>query len=239
MKFLFTRYANIKKKCCVDRAVATQVLCQRTITPKKGNLLSIATKVAIQINCKLGGAAWKVEMPLTGLMTVGFDVSHDTKDRSKSYGALVACMDMREGVNYFSAVSAHRNGEELSNDLCLNMTKALQEFRHTSNGALPKKIIVYRDGVGEGQTQYVLEYEVALLREKLDAIYKSVGDTSYNLCFVVVSKRINARFFLGNFNPPPGTVVDDVVTLPERLVFGPGLWFVVMLIESDTCLLQI
>lgn len=210
------RYSNIKKKCCVDRAVATQVLCQRTITPKKGSVLSIATKVAIQINCKLGGAAWKVDMPLSGLMTVGFDVSHDTSDRSKSYGALVACMDITKGMNYFSAVSAHRNGEELSNDLCLNMTKALQEYRHTSGGALPKKICVYRDGVGEGQTQYVLEYEVALLREKLDAIYLSAGSETCKLCFIVVSKRINARFFNGRDNPPPGTVVDDVVTLPER-----------------------
>lgn len=215
-KLHFPRYSNIKKKCCVDRAVATQVVCQRTITPKKGSVLSIATKVAIQINCKLGGAAWKVDMPLNGLMTVGFDVSHDTTDRSKSYGALVACMDMMQGVNYFSAVSAHRNGEELSNDLCLNMTKALQEYRHTSNGALPKKICIYRDGVGEGQTQYVLEYEVKLLREKLDAIYQSAGSETCKLCFIVVSKRINARFFYGRDNPPPGTVIDDVVTLPER-----------------------
>lgn len=180
-------------------------------------MLSVATKVAIQINCKLGGAAWKVDMPLSGVMTVGFDVSHDTSDRSKSYGALVACMDLTKGVNYFSAVSAHRNGEELSNDMCLNVTKALQEYRHTSGGALPKKILVYRDGVGEGQTQYVLEYEVAQLKEKLEAIYASSGTgEQYKLCFVIVSKRINARLFDGRMNPKPGTVVDDVITLPER-----------------------
>lgn len=45
------RYSNIKKKCCVDRPIATQVLVGRTITPKGGNprgLMSIATKVVIQ-----------------------------------------------------------------------------------------------------------------------------------------------------------------------------------------------
>ena len=43
------------------------------------------------------------------------------------------------------------------------------------------------------------------------------------LTFIVVSKRISARFFqpVQNRvqNPPSGTVVDDVVTLPERYDF--------------------
>jgi len=41
------------------------------------------------------------------------------------------------------------------------------------------------------------------------------------LIFIVVNKRVNVRFFReegGNnlINPPPGTVVDSHVTLPER-----------------------
>lgn len=63
------RYSNIKKKCCVQHPVPTQVICQRTITPKGGNmrgLMSIATKVAIQMNCKLGGLAWMIDMPIKG-----------------------------------------------------------------------------------------------------------------------------------------------------------------------------
>lgn len=57
------RYSTIKRKCCIDRPIATQVICHRTIIPKHGNpgsLMSIGTKVAIQINCKLGGAPWAV-----------------------------------------------------------------------------------------------------------------------------------------------------------------------------------
>ncbi len=41
--------------------------------------------------------------------------------------------------------------------------------------------------------------------------------------YVVVSKRINTRFFRVNGgppgNPPSGSIVDDVVTLPERYDF--------------------
>lgn len=44
-------------------------------------------------------------------------------------------------------------------------------------------------------------------------IYKN-GDL--RMAFVVVSKRITTRIFTKDGNPPPGTVVDDVITYPER-----------------------
>lgn len=211
------RYSNIKKKCCVERPVATQVMCAKTITPKNPRgLMSVATKVVIQMNSKLGGAPWMIDLPVSGLMTIGFDVCHDTRDKDKSYGAMVATMDLKVSCRYFSAVSAHRNGEELSNEFSLNVTKALKEYRATHKN-LPTRILVYRDGVGEGQTQYVYEHEIKLLRETLEEIYRSAGVVGgYKLAFIVVSKRIDTKFFKGTQNPPPGTVVDDVVTMPER-----------------------
>lgn len=73
------RYSVIKKKCCVDRPVPSQVVVKKNLI--KG--LSVATKIAIQINCKLGGVPWCVEIPLSGLMVVGFDVCHDTSRRGQ------------------------------------------------------------------------------------------------------------------------------------------------------------
>jgi aubergine-like protein len=73
------RYSVIKKRTCVDRAVPTQVVLTKTITPKQGagmgGVMSVATKVVLQLNCKLGGAPWMVKLPISGLMTIGFDVS--------------------------------------------------------------------------------------------------------------------------------------------------------------------
>lgn len=213
------RYSNIKKKCCVERPVPTQVICQRTITPKSGNtrgLLSIATKVAIQMNCKLGGAAWSIDLPIKGLMTMGFDVCHDAKDKKKSYGALVATMDLKECSDYFSAVSPHTNGEELSNQLAVDVTKALKQYRDI-HGTLPARICMFRDGVGDGQIQYVVEHELKILQAKLIEIYQNSGvGQPLKFLFIIVSKRINTRFFFNYENPPAGTVVDDIVTLPER-----------------------
>jgi len=79
------RYAAIKKKCCVDRPVPSQICLSKTIIHK--NIFSIATKIAIQINCKLGGAPWYVEMPqLFNFMIVGFDICRDTKIKGKNFG---------------------------------------------------------------------------------------------------------------------------------------------------------
>jgi aubergine-like protein len=215
------RYSAIKKKCCVDRAIPTQVMQARTVTPKRGanvrSLMSVATKVAIQLNCKLGCAPWLVEIPLSGLMTIGFDVCHDSSNKAKSYGALVATMDLRTSSNYFSAVSAHKNGEELSNEMSLNVSKALKHYQ-LLHGKLPSRIIFYRDGVGEGQLQFVIEHEIEHLKTKLNQYYAS-QEQGYNFAFIVVNKRVNARFFKGNYNPKPGTVIDDVVTSPESYDF--------------------
>lgn len=89
------KYAAIKKKCCVERPIPTQVMLSRTIKMKPGkerNLLSVATKVLIQINCKLGGAAWMTTIPAPGIMTIGFDVCHDNR---VSIGCIVVAFQIR------------------------------------------------------------------------------------------------------------------------------------------------
>ncbi|XP_054281623.1 piwi-like protein Siwi isoform X2 [Macrosteles quadrilineatus] len=205
------RYSAIKKKSLVDRAVPTQVLLAKNMT-KKG-VMSIATKVAIQINCKIGGAPWSVQMPLGGLMVIGFDVCHDSKQKGKSFGAMVASLN-KPMSRYFSAVSHHGTGEELSNDLALNIIKALESYRKY-NKTFPSHILIYRDGVGDGQIPYVFEHEVVRINR---AISEVIGQAP-KLSFVIVSKRINTRLFANKMNPRPGTVVDDVITLPERYDF--------------------
>ena len=44
--------------------VPSQVIVGRTIS-KKQMLMSVCTKIAIQLNCKLGGEAWAVEIPVS------------------------------------------------------------------------------------------------------------------------------------------------------------------------------
>ncbi|XP_037958068.1 protein piwi [Teleopsis dalmanni] len=212
------RYITLKKKCCLDRAIPMQVITQKVAGNQRG-LMSIATKVAIQINAKLGYTPWMVEIPLSGLMIVGFDAVKSTRDRSKKFGALVATMDMKINSTFYSTVaemSAHDNSAPI---LWTMMVKALHQYR-LEHQALPKRIIFYRDGVSDGQLEQVVDFEVKELVARLNEQYKAVGsDKGLMFSFIVVTKTSNTRFFAQGKNPPPGTVVDDVVTMPERYDF--------------------
>lgn len=221
------RYSTIKKVCSVQNAVPSQVVTRRVMDGRdRRRMMSVATKVAIQMNAKIGGLPWNVDVNMNRCMFLGFDVCHDTRDRSRSYGALVATMDLKSQntarpSRFFSCVTPHTNGEELSNNLPISVIKALKQYQEI-HGILPDRLLFYRDGVGEGQTNFVYEHELSHLRKALEQYY---GEKPVKLAFVIVSKRINTKFFAedrqrgGTTNVPAGTVVDDVVTLPERYDF--------------------
>uniref|UniRef100_A0A1A9VTU4 Piwi n=1 Tax=Glossina austeni TaxID=7395 RepID=A0A1A9VTU4_GLOAU len=212
------RYASLKKKSYLERAVPTQIITQKSAGNQRG-LMSIATKVAIQINCKLGYTPWMIDLPLSGLMTIGYDISKCPKDKSKAFCALVASMDMKQNATFYSTVAECSPGDALASNLWPMMTKALRQYRK-EHEKLPNRILFYRDGIGEGSLKQVYEHEVRDVVEKLEAEYKRCNaEKPPMFAYVVVTKSINTRFFYGERNPPPGTVVDDVVTLPERYDF--------------------
>ena len=83
------RYAAVKKLCCVEKPVASQVVNFKTISNEK-KISSVVQKVALQINCKLGGELWGCEIPMKNLMVVGVDVFHDPSRRLPSIAGIVS-----------------------------------------------------------------------------------------------------------------------------------------------------
>ncbi|CAH1725633.1 unnamed protein product, partial [Aphis gossypii] len=82
---------------------------------------------------------------------------------------------------------------------------------------------IYRDGVGDGHISYVHKVEVDVVKKTCKEFY---GDEKFGLAFIIVKKRISARFFLNTEkkrehyqNPPPGTVVDSSITDPTMYDF--------------------
>lgn len=61
------RYAAVKRVACLELALATQCIMSRTIS-HDAKLRSVTQKIALQINCKLGGELWALKIPITGLM---------------------------------------------------------------------------------------------------------------------------------------------------------------------------
>ncbi|KAL2711853.1 piwi-like protein Siwi isoform X3 [Vespula squamosa] len=204
----FKRYCALKTKFCVDRPIPSQMI---VLNGKKENLLtSLAKKLAIQINCKLGGVPWYVDIPIEGLMVIGFDVCHDRRKVECDFGATVGSLDNKL-TKYISAVSKHNKGEELSNDIANHICKFISRYRDNNDNKYPDYIIIYRDGVGEGQIESVYNHEVKKIKKKLDEMYK---DVEIKMAFIIVNKRVNTRIFYNQRNPPCGTVVDSVITSP-------------------------
>jgi aubergine-like protein len=50
----------------------------KTLT-RRNQLMSVATKIGIQINAKLGGEVWGIQIPTKTLMVIGMDSYHGSK----------------------------------------------------------------------------------------------------------------------------------------------------------------
>ncbi|XP_046635666.1 piwi-like protein Siwi isoform X2 [Daphnia pulicaria] len=217
-------YSAIKKYTFCDRGIASQVITGRIIEGTEGRLMSVATKVMTQIACKLGAEPWTLVAHLQRpWMIVGYDTYHDARNR-KAVGAFVASINTSY-TRYNSSVKIHPANEDISPSFKDHMLKSLKAYQ-TANGSYPEKIIVYRDGVGAGDIQTVLDIELEGIQEacKLVANANLAGvDYKPGIAFVIVSKAIKTRFFAGTRDNPSnaasGTVVDDTVTIRERSDF--------------------
>lgn len=95
-------------------------------------------------------------------MIVGYDCSRDPNSKGKSWGAVVATLNKAMNL-WFSTVSHHPNNEEISNHISSDIALALKKYFQI-NGSLPGKIIIYRDGVGDGDLPRVLNFEVKMIK---------------------------------------------------------------------------
>lgn len=90
------------------------------------------------------------------------------------------------------------------------------------NHSLPEKIVVYRDGVSEGQLRAVEQYEIP----QLIKCFETFPNYEPKLVFIVVQKRINTTFYSCVSNtfgaPPPGTVLDHTLTNRAWSVEAPS-----------------
>jgi len=68
--------------------------------------------------------------------------------------------------------------------------EGLRQYRKVNND-LPDRVIVFRDGVGDGRLEYTKSTEIP----QLESAFRVFGD-DYNpkLTVVIVSKRINEKF---------------------------------------------
>lgn len=199
------RYTVIKKMCCVQIPIASQVILGKTLSNEK-KIRGITTKIAMQMNCKLGGSLWTLRFPFKKWMICGIDVYHDQSKRESVCGFVAS---INESLTKWFSVAIFQK-QELGDAYTVPFSRALEMFL-AETGSFPEKIIIYRDGTGDGQLEQSRKYEV----EQFENILKQFK-LNAKLLFIVVQKRINTKLYgfssQGPTNPAPGTIMDHSVT---------------------------
>lgn len=182
------RYSAIKKLCCVEMPIRSQVIVTKTISNEK-KIKSVTEKIALQMNCKMGGALWALKIPFRDVMVVGIDVFHaGVGQKAASVAGFVASLD--EHMTTWHSTTCHQSpGQELIDLLKICFVTSIRAY-HRRRGEYPARILVYRDGVGDGQLATIAGYEAEQLRKSFDLIEKGYEP---KLTLVIVQKRINTR----------------------------------------------
>ena len=231
-------YKEMKKDSQSNKGYVSQVIkfesYKRAEKKNMKILASYISKILVQINFKLGGASYLLNLDKTILernimfigIDFGFNSSHTWQKREQGVITMVATKD-----KYFSKfypqnevikckkesdylLSIH---ETISNYIEKALVKYEKEEKH-----LPKNIIIYRQGISEYQTKYIQE-EVTII----DEICKK---KNINYYYIIVYNKTSLKVFEQNNkkndkekgeykNPEPGLVLLNKVTDKNKFEF--------------------
>lgn len=213
--------------------VMTQCVKWKTV---EKNPRGFYLNVVLKINTKLGGTSHTLASRQTGgggattgifqdppasmswifdkpCMLVGIDVSHPEPGSDKpSLAAVVGSMDGRAN-QYMAHMSAQASRDEMVSNLEDAMVALLNAFK-AKNKKFPEKILVYRDGVSEGQFEQVLNLELPKIQGALELL--GIPGGTIKISIVVCQKRHHTRIVYEErqgssvqyINPCPGLLMD-------------------------------
>ena len=202
-------YTGIKEYADVKAHVLTQ--CVRAL-PATLNKQGFFQKLGYQMCSKLGFPLWVVQKP-EGLeskhmtMIVGADVYH--QKGKESVAAMVATRN--SDYSRFCSVSRVQpaKGQEIMTNMADMLYECIETFKEKAQGRIPKRILLYRDGVGDTMFDLVKTHELGMIKTMLTEKY---GADAPKLTMVIVTKRISKKIVKetshGGVNPMSGTIVN-------------------------------
>eukprot|EP00899_Mesostigma_viride_P020832 jgi/Mesvir1/28750/Mv19718-RA.1 len=241
-----TEYGIVKKIGDCELGVVSQCMIAKHADKEGNPLKQYFANVALKINVKLGGkncsltphgpvppripagACYLAQLPT---IVMGADVTHPTglEHGVPSLAAVVASMDWPACTKYRAAVRAQAGRTEVIKDMFTKddqgrvggvVREHLLSFYKRNGGLKASRIIMYRDGVSEGQFKTVLLEEVSAIRKACRSLQE---DYCPRITFIVVQKRHKTRFLPLNPNDAdrsgnvrPGFVVDTQVCNPQE-----------------------
>jgi eukaryotic translation initiation factor 2C len=184
--------------------------------------------VALKVNLKLGGRNQFLDNSKLGIlsegktMVIGIDVTHPSPGSSSnapSVASIVASVDQWL-AQWPAELQIQTAWQEMVSGLD-SLLKSRLRLWVKRNRTYPEKILVYRDGVSEGQYKLVLDEELPAIRKACEEVYPAAQTKQGmpHITIIIVGKRHNTRFYPTkkedadrSCNPQNGTVVDRGVT---------------------------
>ncbi|CAB3400830.1 unnamed protein product [Caenorhabditis bovis] len=205
-------YAEVKRVGDTVLGIATQCVQAKNAIRTTPQTLS---NLCLKMNVKLGGVN-SILLPNVRprifnepVIFFGCDITHPPAgdSRKPSIAAVVGSMDAHPS-RYAATVRVQQHRQEIISDLTY----------------MPARIVVYRDGVSEGQFFNVLQYELRAIREACMMLERGYQP---GITFIAVQKRHHTRLFAVDhkdqvgkaYNIPPGTTVDVGITHPTEFDF--------------------
>ncbi|KMR03877.1 protein argonaute-2-like protein [Lasius niger] len=221
-------YAEVKRVGDTLLGMATQCVQAKNVNKTSPQTLS---NLCLKINVKLGGInsilvpSIRPKVFNEPVIFLGADVTHPPAGDNKkpSIAAVVGSMDAHPS-RYAATVRVQQHRQEIIQELSSMVRELLIMFYKSTGGYKPHRIILYRDGVSEGQFLTVLQHELTAIRE---ACLKLEIDYRPGITFIVVQKRHHTRLFCADKkeqsgksgNIPAGTTVDVCITHPTEFDF--------------------
>jgi aubergine-like protein len=74
------------------------------------------------------------------------------------------------------------------------MEGALEAWKYYNNNQLPDRIIIYRDGVGDGQLSYIHDHELPQIQTKINEYIGEGYDHEPQLLYIVLKARFQSVY---------------------------------------------
>ncbi|KAL9656353.1 hypothetical protein ABK040_005119 [Willaertia magna] len=191
------RYRAIKTFVQGEKGLICQCVQQKNLRNP-----SIMTNVILQIQAKLQSILWEAKTNMDNEIS-GFTslcgVATEGKGKNVK-GAITLSINSKQTL-YTTSEFSGVNRREVFSKVCSGVLDATNDFNIRNKG-YPNTLIVYREGVSDGEIERCIANEVEPLVHHLG--------TKTKLVYILVSKNNNTRFLQNGKNLPIGSIIEDV-----------------------------
>ena len=223
-------YNSIKKLGDLEHKIPTQCCVKKNIFRNGAVNGQVLSNLFMKINSKLQGTNHKISIKTRPkilskpVMILGADVTHAAaqfKGVKPSIAAVVGSVDPTAQMKYEVEIRVQEadQNEEMILDMKKITTSLLKKF-YKETKQKPESLIMFRDGVSEGQFVSVMARELREIRAACDGL---PGEYKPRITYLVVQKRHHTRFFPADGykyqksgNALAGTVVDQGINHPTE-----------------------